>query len=176
MNFEMNSRRRHVNDNSTFIEMTLPRLPGIAQPLLGSRHDHIPLAWSRRRFLDPFACRLRRRQHSRRQSSDASGEQPAAVAKLADIEMNADTSYLTAEEREVANLLIQVAELINPIYLRQASADNPRIRDEIAAKNDPALLARFDQMMGPWDEMDEDKPFFGSAGAAGRRGLLSRRT
>ena len=97
------------------------------------------------------------------QSSDASGGQPAAVAKLADIEMAADTSYLTAEEREVANLLIQVAELINPIYLRQASADNPRIRDEIAAKNDPALLARFDQMMGPWDEMEEDKPFFGSA-------------
>ncbi len=47
--------------------------------------------------------------------------------------------------------------------MRQASADNPRIRDEIAAKNDPALLARFDQMMGPWDEIDEDKPFFGSA-------------
>ena len=98
------------------------------------------------------------------QSSDASGGQPAAVAKLADIDMAADTSYLTAEEREVANLLIQVAELINPIYLRQAAADNPRIRDEIAAKNDPALLARFDQMMGPWDEMEEDKPFFGSAG------------
>ena len=108
------------------------------------------------------------------QSSDASGGQPAAVAKLADIEMAADTSYLTAEEREVANLLIQVAELINPIYLRQAAADNPRIRDEIAAKNDPALLARFDQMMGPWDEMEEDKPFFGSSRTAGRRGLLSR--
>ena len=89
------------------------------------------------------------------------GSRPAAVDQLARVEMNVDTSYLTAEEREVVNLLIQAAELMNPIYLRQSSADNPRIREEIAAKNDPALLDRFDTFMGPWDEIDEDKPFFG---------------
>ena len=46
--------------------------------------------------------------------------------------MQADTSYLTDEERKVVNLLIQAADLMNPIYLRQVSADNPRIREEIA--------------------------------------------
>ena len=33
--------------------------------------------------------------------------------------MNPDTSFLSAEERQVVNLLIQAAELMNPIYLRQ---------------------------------------------------------
>ena len=94
-------------------------------------------------------------------AATAEGSRPAAVDQLARVEMNVDTSYLTAEEREVVNLLIQAAELMNPIYLRQSSADNPRIREEIAAKNDPALLDRFDTFMGPWDEIDEDKPFFG---------------
>ena len=88
--------------------------------------------------------------------------QPAAVDQLAKVELNADTSYLTAEEREVVNLLIQAAELMNPIYLRQVAADNPRIREEIAAKGDAKLLDRFDTFMGPWDEIDEDKPFFGT--------------
>ncbi|MEO5973493.1 MAG: hypothetical protein ABIP91_09065 [Sphingomicrobium sp.] len=87
-------------------------------------------------------------------------EQPAAD-QLARVEMNADTSFLTAEEREVVNLLIQAADLMDPIYLRQVSADNPRLREEIAGRNDAKLLDRFDTFMGPWDEIDEDKPFFG---------------
>ncbi len=89
--------------------------------------------------------------------------QSASAAKLADVTMNADTSYLTAEEREVVNLLIQAADLMQPIYLRQVSADNARLRAEIEKSGDKAKLARFDQMMGPWDEMDEDKPFIGTA-------------
>ena len=74
----------------------------------------------------------------------ASGEQKAAADKLSVIEMNAYTIYLTDEEREVANLLIQAADLMQPIYLRQASADNVRIREEIAAKGNSEQLAKFD--------------------------------
>ena len=85
----------------------------------------------------------------------AQGGQQAATDKLARLEMNVDTAYLSAEEREVVNLLIQAAELMNPIYLRQVSADNARLRAEIEKSGDKAQLARFDQMMGPWDEMDE---------------------
>jgi hypothetical protein len=87
---------------------------------------------------------------------------PATAERLARVEMNADTSFLTAEEREVVNLLNQAADLMSQIYLRQVDADNPRIRAEIAAKNDPALLDRFDSSFGSWDSVDEDRPFFGS--------------
>jgi hypothetical protein len=95
--------------------------------------------------------------------SAASGAEQGAVDKLARVDMAADTSYLTAEEREVVNLLIQAADLMNPIYLRQVSSDNPRLRAEIEKGGDNALLDRFDTFMGPWDETDEDKPFFGTA-------------
>ena len=95
-------------------------------------------------------------------NATASAQQGTAD-KLARIDMQADTSYLTDEERQVVNLLIQAADLMNPIYLRQVSADNPRIREEIEKSGDKAMLDRFDTFMGPWDEVDEDKPFHGSA-------------
>jgi hypothetical protein len=92
----------------------------------------------------------------------AEGAQPAAVEKLARVEMSPDTSFLTAEEREVVNLLIQAGDLMSEIYKRQAIPDYDRLRAEVAAKNDPALLDRFDTFFGPWDSLDEDKPFFGN--------------
>src|SRR5687768_16686270 len=39
--------------------------------------------------------------------------------KLAPVQIAPETSYLTAEERQVVNLLMQAAELMNPIYLEQ---------------------------------------------------------
>ena len=83
------------------------------------------------------------------------------IAKLAPIEMEVDTSFLSAEEREVVNLLIQAANLMSEIYKRQATPDYDKLRAEVAAKNDPKLLDMFDAFFGPWDPIDEDKPFFG---------------
>src|SRR5688572_11564339 len=96
-------------------------------------------------------------------TTTATGEagQPAAVGKLARVEMNPDTSFLTAEEREVVHLLIQAADLMSEIFKRQATPDYDKLRAEVAAKNDPELLDRFDTFFGPWDSLDEDKPFFG---------------
>jgi len=91
----------------------------------------------------------------------AESAQPAAVEQLARVAMNPDTSFLTAEEREVVNLLIQAADLMNPIYMRQNGVD-PTQRDQVAARNDPALLEKFDTFMGPWDELNDNKPFFGN--------------
>ncbi len=99
---------------------------------------------------------------NQQQNAAASTEQGAAD-KLASVEMQADTSYLTDEERKVVNLLIQAADLMNPIYLRQVSADNPRLRDEIVKSGDKAALDKFDTFMGPWDEVSEDKPFYGNS-------------
>jgi hypothetical protein len=91
-----------------------------------------------------------------------------ARAKIARIDMRPDTSFLSAEERQVINLLIEAAELMNPIYLRQVSVDNPRVRAEIAASDRPdkaALLDMFDLHYGPWDSLEENRSFYGSAQA-----------
>jgi hypothetical protein len=88
----------------------------------------------------------------------------ASRAKIARIAMQPDTSFLNAEEREVVNLLIQAAELMNPIYLRQRSVDNPTIRAEIARSQHPKkaqLLDMYDLHFGPWDTLAENHPFYG---------------
>ncbi|HEY0314266.1 MAG TPA: hypothetical protein VGC56_17465 [Allosphingosinicella sp.] len=88
----------------------------------------------------------------------------AQRAKIARIEMHPDTRFLNAEERDVVNLLIQAADLLNPVFLRQVSADNPRVRDEIARSGRPdraALLDWFDFNAGPWDTLADNRPFWG---------------
>jgi hypothetical protein len=112
--------------------------------------------------LSLVACDAATTSQSAPAPGSAEGEgQPAAVGKLARVEMNADTSFLNAEEREVVNLLIQAADLMSEIYKRQATPDYDKLRAEVAGKNDPALLERFDTFFGPWDSLEEDKPFFG---------------
>lgn len=88
----------------------------------------------------------------------------AQRAKIARIAMTPNTAFLNAEEREVVNLLIQAAELMNPIYLRQRSVENPTIRAEIERSQHPRkalLLDMFDLHFGPWDTLAENHPFYG---------------
>jgi hypothetical protein len=100
----------------------------------------------------------------------ASAENPdgyniaAQRAKIVRIAMHPDTSFLTAEERDVVNDLIQAADLLDPVFLRQVSADNPRVRQEIASLNradGPLLLDWFDFNAGPWDTLADNRPFWG---------------
>jgi hypothetical protein len=88
----------------------------------------------------------------------------AQRAKIARIPMAPNTAFLSAEEREVVNLLIQAADLLNPVFLRQVSADNPRVREEIARSARPdreLLLEWFDFNAGPWDTLADNRPFWG---------------
>ncbi|WP_240325627.1 dipeptidyl-peptidase 3 family protein [Sphingomonas mesophila] len=94
-------------------------------------------------------------------NDSAAAETVDGLAKLARIEMKPDTSYLTAEEREVVNLLIQAAGYMSEIYKRQTTPGYDQLRAELAAKNDPALLERFDAFFGPWDPVADKAPFFG---------------
>jgi hypothetical protein len=55
---------------------------------------------------------------------------------------------------------------MSEIYFRQISEANPDVRAEIAASRHPdkeILLNLFDLHFGPWDTLDHDKPFYGSA-------------
>lgn len=85
--------------------------------------------------------------------------------RIARIEMAPDAGYLTEEERQVVNLLIRASRLMNEIYLRQRDPRNPAIRAEIVASDRPdraLLLAMFDRNFGPWDEIAELHPFWGT--------------
>lgn len=85
-------------------------------------------------------------------------------AQFAVIEMDVDTSFLSDEERAVVNKLNEVGNLMSEIYLRQRSENNPDWRTEIVASdldNRDLLLNLFDLHFGPWDTLNENKPFYG---------------
>ncbi|RPF70752.1 dipeptidyl-peptidase 3 family protein [Aurantiacibacter spongiae] len=85
----------------------------------------------------------------------------ASRAKIADVRIAPDTSFLSPEERQVVNKLIQASELMNDIYLRQRGSDLPQMRARIAASGDTDTLDMFDRNFGPWDAVDELHPFYG---------------
>lgn len=89
----------------------------------------------------------------------------AQYAKIAAIEMAPDTSYLTDEERQVVNLLIEASGLMSEIYLRQRGPDLPQLRETISRNrraDRDLLVAMFDRNFGPWDEIAELHPFWGT--------------
>ena len=88
----------------------------------------------------------------------------AQRAKIARVEMTADTSFLSDEEKAVVNKLIIAANYMSEIYLRQISENNPDVRAEIAASNRAdknLLLDMFDLHFGPWDTLKEGHAFYG---------------
>ena len=111
------------------------------------------------------ACATRPADPPAAASAAAQGYDLAAQrAKIARIPMAPNTAFLNAEEREVVNLLIRAAELMNPIYLRQRSVENPTVRAEIARSahpQKPLLLDMFDLHFGPWDTLAENHAFYG---------------
>ncbi len=86
----------------------------------------------------------------------------ASRASIADVDMSPDTSYLSAEERQVVNLLIEASSYMDEIYLRQRGGNLPALREEIARLGNPAMLEMFDLHFGPWDTIAENQPFYGA--------------
>ena len=86
------------------------------------------------------------------------------VAQFAPTPLNADLSALTAEDRQVLDKLVEAAKLMNEIFLRQAWTGNPAMREQLKGYTGPnadAARQYFTINFGPWDRLDERKPFIG---------------
>ncbi|PHR55195.1 MAG: hypothetical protein COA43_15695 [Robiginitomaculum sp.] len=103
--------------------------------------------------------------HSHESTNLTTSELQHAYDQIAIIDLRGtDTSFLTDEERKVVNLLIDAANYMSEIYIRQVSPDNPQTRKDILAsdhKDTELLLAMFDRHFGPWDTLDDHRPFWG---------------
>ncbi len=73
---------------------------------------------------------------------------------------------VTAEEKAVLNELIAAARYMNPILLRQIWARNVDLYERLqkAKGKDRALLDYFTLNFGPFDQLDENKPFIDGVG------------
>ena len=96
-------------------------------------------------------------------------EPPApAAATVADrlesyatVELSADLGYLQPDQREILRLLIQAADIMNGLFWQQAWGD----REELLGSIDDPVVRRFAEInYGPWDRLDEDRPFVDGVG------------
>jgi hypothetical protein len=83
------------------------------------------------------------------------------VAKYHQVELKADLSWLSPNEREIISLLIDAANIMDEIFWRQAYGD----KDELLAKIENEYARQFAMInYGPWDRLDGNNPFIAGYG------------
>lgn len=83
------------------------------------------------------------------------------VAQYAIVNLTADLSALSANQRQMIPLLIQAAEKMDQAFWRQTYGTSRRLKGEIGDLN----TWRFAQInYGPWDRLANNEPFIGGFG------------
>jgi hypothetical protein len=86
------------------------------------------------------------------------------LAQFSPTPLEPDLSALSPKDRQVLDKLVEAARLMDEIFLRQAWAGNPGLRQQIADwKSGEKGAARqyFTLMYGPWDRQESRQPFLG---------------
>ena len=90
---------------------------------------------------------------------------PALQAKIdqfVPVRLFADIGHLPGSEQRALVAIIDASRLLEPVFDRQAYANNPELRQSLARDTSPEGRARaeyFGIMRGPWDRQDDHAPF-----------------
>lgn len=82
--------------------------------------------------------------------------------RLAPVEITADVSKLPDAERKSLAKMIEAAEIMDQLFLRQVWFGNEQLRAQLAKDESPigrARLIAFDAHKGPWDRIEHNEPF-----------------
>ena len=82
--------------------------------------------------------------------------------KYAAVDITYDESLLSESDKIVLDKLVEAAKYMDEIFLRQVYRLNPAIHAELITGSDPAyptLIKYFTINFGPFDRLDNDKPF-----------------
>ena len=77
------------------------------------------------------------------------------------VKLTADLSALSARQREMLPLLIQAAQVMDGLFWQQAFGERETL---LAGISDPAARAFAEINYGPWDRLDNNRPFLPGAG------------
>jgi hypothetical protein len=99
-------------------------------------------------------------------STPAASESAAAMnrrlADYATVKLTADLSGFDAKQKKMIALLVEAADSMNAIYWQQAWGDKDALLQKIS---DPATREFAQINYGPWDRLDNDRPFVDGIGA-----------
>jgi len=83
------------------------------------------------------------------------------LADYAKVKLTADLSDLDADQKKMLGLLIDAADTTNAIYWQQSWGDKAALMAKIS---DPDVRAFAELNYGPWNRLDNDKPFVAGVG------------
>src|SRR5215203_4237870 len=84
------------------------------------------------------------------------------IARFAPTTLTADTSKLTAKDRQALTKIIAAAKLLDPLFLRQVWSGNDALEKKLQADNSEAGRQRLHYFYindGPWSRLDDKEPF-----------------
>ena len=87
------------------------------------------------------------------------------ISKFVPVEIKYDKNLLSDREKVVLEKLYEASKFIDSIYLDQVYSKNNQIKSELMKKNDQLSklqLELFDIMFGPFNRLEDDKPFIGT--------------
>ena len=87
------------------------------------------------------------------------------ISKFVPVEIKYDKNLLSDREKIVLEKLYEASKLIDSIYLDQVYSKNVQTKSELMKKNDELSklqLELFDIMFGPFDRLEDDRPFIGT--------------
>ncbi len=84
------------------------------------------------------------------------------LADYATVKLTADLSTFDAKQKQMIALLVEAADSMNALYWQQAWGDKAALLQKIS---DPATRQFAEINYGPWDRLDNDRPFVDGIGA-----------
>jgi hypothetical protein len=81
------------------------------------------------------------------------------LAKFAPVQLKADLSGLSQNDKKCLAKLLEAAALIDELFLRQVNPQNPQLSEALKKTNEQPYLDFFKVMFGPWNRLDHDQPF-----------------
>ncbi len=99
---------------------------------------------------------------------DVEAPQPLVIVEprpdiYADFKLTADLGALTDNQREMIKLLIDASQIMDDLFWRQAYGDDYQSWLESIGVDDTRRFAELNY--GPWDRLDDDKPFIAGTDA-----------
>lgn len=86
----------------------------------------------------------------------------AQIRRFSPTVITADIARLSSADRQALHKIIEAAQLLDPLYLRQVWAGNPALLKKLEADQSPLGRERLHYFLindGPWSQLDENKPF-----------------
>ncbi len=101
-------------------------------------------------------------QCTRQEEEQAEVQDPMdqLLAKYAPVTLDADLSHLSENQKTMLKKLIEVADIMDGLFLEQAWGDTTGLADTLDAKTREFLDINY----GPWDRLDGNNPFVEGVG------------